>query len=275
MPGEAATSNYFGCSACGKCCNSAPRLLLPELFHHRSRFFGLLGVTRQTHGFALFVHGFCFAADARCPALQADGACSVHEQRKPSECQLVPLDGERPDDEQALVLSLRRKEASFWGAECLRETPAPGFRELTRQLRVIDPESDAALAAHRVKLDAEQRFWREATLQLLGSELGSLRLPVGGALSMSLVPALSRLAAVSPRCRQLVTDFVRAQNQLADELIESALLRKRREDRADTALLRRLRETGKSFEAALVAAPPRAGAHAPSFVTELENWLVS
>jgi hypothetical protein len=248
---------------------------LPELFHHRSRFFGLLGVARSAHGFELFVHGFSFSADARCPALEADGACAVHAQRKPSECLLVPLDGERSNDEQALVLSQRRKEASFWGADCLREAPEPGFRELTRHLKVIDPESEAALAAHRSKLEDERRFWRAGTLQILAPELGALRLPPGGSLSLSLVPALSGLAAASPRCLELVLDFVRAQNRLADELIDRALSRKRREDRADTALLRRLRETGRAFESALASAPPRASVHAPSFVTELEGWLTS
>jgi Fe-S-cluster containining protein len=36
----------YGCSACGKCCNSAPPLSLPELFYHQHHFIGCLAVRR-------------------------------------------------------------------------------------------------------------------------------------------------------------------------------------------------------------------------------------
>lgn len=36
----------FHCNACGKCCNSAPALSVPELFLHRHRFIGSLVVAR-------------------------------------------------------------------------------------------------------------------------------------------------------------------------------------------------------------------------------------
>jgi hypothetical protein len=36
----------FHCSACGACCNSAPQLSLPELFHHQERFIGCLAIRR-------------------------------------------------------------------------------------------------------------------------------------------------------------------------------------------------------------------------------------
>jgi len=36
----------YACSACGKCCNSAPPLSLPELFYHQHQFIGCLAVRR-------------------------------------------------------------------------------------------------------------------------------------------------------------------------------------------------------------------------------------
>jgi Fe-S-cluster containining protein len=36
----------FHCNACGKCCNSAPAMSVPELFAHRERFIGSLAVAR-------------------------------------------------------------------------------------------------------------------------------------------------------------------------------------------------------------------------------------
>jgi Fe-S-cluster containining protein len=37
---------WFDCSACGKCCDSAPLLSLPELFRHQEQFLGCLGIRR-------------------------------------------------------------------------------------------------------------------------------------------------------------------------------------------------------------------------------------
>jgi Fe-S-cluster containining protein len=36
----------FHCNACGKCCNTAPAMSVPELFRHRDRFIGSLAVGR-------------------------------------------------------------------------------------------------------------------------------------------------------------------------------------------------------------------------------------
>ncbi|NKI70874.1 hypothetical protein GN109_15730 [Collimonas pratensis] len=39
-------SYAFGCTACGKCCNSPPAMALPELFRHRDLFVGCLAISR-------------------------------------------------------------------------------------------------------------------------------------------------------------------------------------------------------------------------------------
>lgn len=36
----------FNCSVCGKCCNTAPLMSLPELFYHENLFVGSLGIRR-------------------------------------------------------------------------------------------------------------------------------------------------------------------------------------------------------------------------------------
>ncbi len=270
-----ALSIFFGCSACGKCCNSPPRLLLPELFRHRARFLGLLGVERRGNGFELFVHGFGFAASSACPALGADGACAVHFDGKPSVCQLVPLDASLLDTEQASLLTARSADAGAWGADCIRSSPQPGFREVTRGLRVVDPESEALLAAHRMRLSEERRFWRDATSALMARELTPASVPRAGALSLSLVPALAVLAGASEPTRQQVATFMDAQNALAAELVDEALARKRREDRADTSLLRAVLASGRTFRAALERPVPSPARHAPSFIAELERWLMN
>lgn len=39
-------SYAFGCTSCGKCCNSPPAMALPELFRHRDLFVGCLAISR-------------------------------------------------------------------------------------------------------------------------------------------------------------------------------------------------------------------------------------
>jgi hypothetical protein len=67
----------FRCSACGRCCNSAPALSLPELLHHQERFIGCLTVRRVPRlraGDAVGPGGVAVAseADARAQALLSD-----------------------------------------------------------------------------------------------------------------------------------------------------------------------------------------------------------
>lgn len=279
MLGEAtlAESWYFGCSACGKCCDSAPRLLLPELFHHQHRFVGCLGLRRRGSQVELFVHAFSFASTGACPLLTSDGGCSVHDDRKPRVCAIVPLDAGLPDHEQPALLAARQREVGSWGSDCIRSAPATGFRELTRRLHVIDPESQALLAEHRRELADEERHWGRATARLLGPALLDhpervRALPEQGVVSLSLVPVLSLLAARSRRCHERVRECVRAQNSLKTALIAQALARRNPADRADTTLLRNLLRSGEAF-ARVLDAPPTSWPPADDSVATLEAWL--
>lgn len=281
MPGDAAVaidSWFFGCSACGKCCNSAPRLRVPELFHHQARFVGCLGLRRLGFDVELFVHAFAFGSDDACPALLVDGRCAVHDDRKPSVCGIVPLDPSLPDPDQSGVLALRRRDARFWGADCIREQPAPGFRELTRRLRVIDPEAQASLARYRREQADEDLYWVHATKRVFGPQLLNhpervRSLPDDGVLTVSLAPVLSVLAQTSRACWERARGFVRAQNLLMAQLIEGALSRRNLADRADTALLRRLLRTSELFAAELERAAPREPSLPSEHVNGLEAWL--
>ena len=281
MPGEAVLGSdswFFGCSACGKCCNSPPRLFLPELFHHEGRFVGCLGVQRSGSGVELFAHAFGFASEQACPALARDGRCSIYDDRRPRICGVVPLDGALPDWEQHAVLAGRRSEAQFWGAECLLAAPAPGFREVTRRLRVVDPEAQAMLAEYRRELANEQRFWVDGVARLLGPELlqhpDRVRaLPENGMLVLALTPALALVAETSTRCHERVVRFARTQNQLMMERIALALTRRRTADRADTALLRRLLASNQALLQLLLQRPPTPQARRAELAAAVESWL--
>ena len=88
----------FQCPACGMCCSSAPRLSLPELFRHQQRLLGQLAISRvvlppganetllhllprRGEFAALDARAFDDRSTERCPALDADGRCTVEVAR--------------------------------------------------------------------------------------------------------------------------------------------------------------------------------------------------
>ena len=57
----------FNCNSCGKCCNSAPLMSIPELFYHENLFVGCLAVrrvTRQKEGDTLISAGIHYSVSA-------------------------------------------------------------------------------------------------------------------------------------------------------------------------------------------------------------------
>ncbi|HVR19927.1 MAG TPA: hypothetical protein VMS65_09525 [Polyangiaceae bacterium] len=113
----------FQCPACGTCCSSAPRLSLPELFRHQQRLLGQLAISRvvlppganetllhplprQGEFAALVARAFDDRATERCPALDADGRCTVEVART-------------VNGELERALALRRADLAtdkrFWG----------------------------------------------------------------------------------------------------------------------------------------------------------------
>jgi Fe-S-cluster containining protein len=150
------------CSACGRCCNSAPTLSLRELFRHQDRFVGALTIRRVPKRRI----GERWRAGGREHALDADdvaaadslaerlfhrsggagaewialtlqgydypslGRCAALADDgrcsvhadKPSICGAVPLDPTLPDRLQPRVLAARRDDAAWLGANCIVET---------------------------------------------------------------------------------------------------------------------------------------------------------
>ena len=222
----------FRCTACGRCCNTAPELSVPELFYHQHRFLGRLGVRRvfrlaregesdtRKSDILLFTHGWHDESGARCPALGADGRCAIHDDRKPLVCSLAPLDALVPDALQPRVLTLRAREAAYFQADCIAPGSRPGLEPLVQKLRVVDPVAQAALARRRAELALEKRHWGAGVFRLLEPELfrkpeAMSKIPLDGFMSLSLAPVLMVLAETSPRCRARCIEYLDAQLALA------------------------------------------------------------
>jgi Fe-S-cluster containining protein len=199
----------FHCSACGKCCNSAPLSSVPELFRHERRFIGCLGIRRlarvrkgdelgsrakqrraseadvgafdelakdcwfrlPSDDILLATQAFDDPLLARCPALLDSGACSLHAEAKPLECSAVPFDSLVPDRLQHLVFEEREADATFSGAGCIARSPRKGYLPVVSSTRVIAGNARRALAARRRALADDKRHWGQAVFRLLEAEL--------------------------------------------------------------------------------------------------------
>jgi Fe-S-cluster containining protein len=267
----------FHCTACGKCCNSAPAMSMPELLRHRGRFIGSLAVGRVRSGAAaateaaaelaalqdaifhrdgdrpgaghvsLVTQAFDYPSLARCPALGADGGCGVHGPDKPAMCRVVPLDPYLSDSLQAGVLLERRASGPYLdaraGTSCIA-APGPDalaapYRPLVMARRVAAPDYAADLARRRADLVDDKARWGNAVFRMLRGELA--RTPAahaGGYRVLPLVPVLAVLAAESPTMRAECVDYIDAQLALIETEVGAALARRRPEDRTATAELR-------------------------------------
>jgi Fe-S-cluster containining protein len=210
----------FHCNACGKCCNSAPAMSVPELFLHRGRFIGSLAVGRMPrlaaggriaegagtrtldaaeaadldalrgalfhasgagHVVSLVTQGLDYPSLGRCPALGADGGCAVHGPDKPAMCRVVPLDPHLPDSLQRSALLNRRASGAYLGAACIVPGEEAPYRPLVRHRRVADADYDADLQRRRAELVQEKARWGRAVFGMLERELaGAARMPDGG-----------------------------------------------------------------------------------------------
>src|SRR5688572_5059988 len=234
----------LACTACGKCCNSAPRMSLPELFHHRERFVGCLTLRRirsprerdeagdhfwsrlfhpmGTSGYRLLLATHAYDdGTLRCPALGSDGSCDVQHDRKPALCSAVPLDPLAPLNRQARVLAKRATQAAFFGSNCVvsgtsAALRAPKALPLISNGRVTSAARESLEASWR-QLELDRRFWGDAVFRLLPEELlESSLVPVDGFLSISIVPVLMVIARISEGCRQRCLDYLDAQARAID-----------------------------------------------------------
>jgi Fe-S-cluster containining protein len=193
--------------------------------------------------FSITAQGYDYPSAARCPALEDDGRCAIHLRGKPLICEVVPLDPLIPDTLQHLVLAARNQSAIYLGADCIHEGEREGAALLVRQGHIVDANAKDALARRRKALAKEREVWGQAVFEALRNELFDspatlARMPAGGFLTISIVPALLTLAAASARCRQLCVDYIDSQLALIDRCIAQALLRRRLDDRPITHELR-------------------------------------
>ena len=158
-------------------------------------------------------------------------------------CEVVPLDPLVPDRLQHLVLAARNQSGAYFGANCIQEGEHGDAALLVSSGHVVDADAQDALARRRRALAKERELWGLAVFESLRKDLFNspaalARIPAGGFLTISIVPAILAVASTSERCRQLCVDYIDAQIALIGRCIEQALLRRRLDDRPVTQELR-------------------------------------
>ncbi|WP_408234036.1 hypothetical protein [Paraburkholderia dipogonis] len=137
-----------------------------------------------------------------------------------------------------------------------------------------------AWARRRRALEREREVGGRALFESLRKDLfdsptALARIPPGGFLTISIVPALLSVASTSARCRQLCLDSIDSQLVLIDRSIEQALLRRRLDDRPVTQELRGFARAYHRAKALLATPLAAIGAESsvPSSLSNTEAYL--
>jgi Fe-S-cluster containining protein len=212
------------------------------------------------YDFAIITQGFHYSSQQRCPALGDDEKCAIYQNKQPTTCSAVPMDALVPDHLQHSVLARRKHEAQFLSANCIIEGPREGFTLLTELGRVADLSFQAALAQRRRDMVADKQWWGKGVFEMLRKDLfaspfESVRLPLDGFFSLSLVPVLMVLADISMSCRERCVEYIDAQLALIDQLVQKAIKRQRSEDKATTQQLRAWANAYRALRKSLASNP--------------------
>jgi Fe-S-cluster containining protein len=188
---------------------------------------------------SLVTQAFDYPSLGRCPALADAGNCAIHDQDKPLMCRVVPLDPTLPDRLQHSVLLNRRASAAYMGASCIKPEAKAPWRPPVQHRRVTEAFA-GDLQRLRAGLVHEKERWGRAVFGMLETGLtqGQSRLRDDAYRVLPLAPVLAVLATEGPEMRAQCVEYIDFQLALIDTAVNSALDRKRPEDRACTAQLR-------------------------------------
>jgi hypothetical protein len=280
---------FIGCIAIGRVARKRPGEKL-RIGHHETVLddgdcaaFDTIADTllhRAGDTFSITAQGFDYPSLARCPALADDGRCAIHLQGKPLTCEVVPLDPLVPDSLQHLVLTERAQSAVYLGSACIQEGERDDAALLVSQGRLVDKQARDVLTRRRRALEQERFIWAQAVFEALRADLfdspaALARIPNGGFLTISLVPALLTVAAASPRSRALCIDYIDSQIGLIERSIAQALARRRLDDRPVTQQLRGFATAYRHARARLVdAAAVESSMRNRSERPEIETYLI-
>ncbi|MBR9971332.1 YkgJ family cysteine cluster protein [Magnetospirillum sulfuroxidans] len=201
-------ARHFACTACGKCCHGVLPLTVAEALEHAGRFplaVMFVPIRAKAKSFeiaarlgmmldkktALRVMPIAYLPrDASCPALAADGLCSIHD-HKPVRCRAMPFFAWRAEAEQVDLLVPR----AGWACDTAADAPA-----VYDGGKILDRTDFAAERAALEEQGAVLRGYGERLLPLaagLGPALAAIAAkPQGGEVIVGFSTLLRRLPEV-------------------------------------------------------------------------------
>jgi Fe-S-cluster containining protein len=179
----------------------------------------------------------------RCPALNENQGCSIHEDRKPAVCSMAPFDSLYPDSLQNIVLLSRRFDEN-----CIVTGQPDGYQRVVANRQVADQSFRVALQNRRDDLMREKQLWGDTVFQTLRTELlchpgQAAKIPADdSAVLLSIIPVLQVLASLSESLRVRCLRYVDSQICLLDNKIAQAIARKSAADKQTTRTFRSFKE---------------------------------
>jgi Fe-S-cluster containining protein len=184
-----------------------------------------------------------YEARNRCPALNDDHGCSIHDDRKPAVCSMVPFDSLYPDSLQNIVLLSRRFEEN-----CIVSGQSDDYPLVFSNRQVSDAAFRSVLKKRRDELKVEKQIWGDAVFHTVQKELLShpahaAKIPADdSALLLSIIPVLQVLASLSESLRLRCLRYIDSQIGLLDDKIAQAIARKSAADKQTTHSFRSFKE---------------------------------
>jgi Fe-S-cluster containining protein len=179
----------------------------------------------------------------RCPALNENQGCSIHEDRKPAVCSMVPFDSLYPDSLQNIVLLSRRFDEN-----CIVTGQPDGYQLVVANRQVANQSFRVVLQNRRDDLMREKQLWGNTVFQTLRTELlchpeQAAKIPADdSAVLLSITPVLQVLASLSESLRARCLRYVDSQICLLDEKVLQAIARKSAADKQTTRTFRSFKE---------------------------------
>lgn len=213
-------------------------------------------IQMQTQGdyyFSIMTQAMDYESLNKCPALGENNYCTIHNDRKPNVCSVVPFDALYPDSLQNIVLLSRG-----FAENCIVNGLKADFEVVVKDRQVQNYEYLKALRQRRDDLHFEKQLWGNTVFALLQAEGychsgEAAKAPWDDALlSLSIIPVLMVVAGVSEKCADRCLQYIDSQLDLLEQKINQALSRKSAVDKPTTQVFRAFKHHYMKFRSQLL-----------------------
>lgn len=254
---------YFNCNQCGKCCNSNPVLMFSEIIENYKsfiilfRFFddkiqdleknniikytyidslSLKNVGRSIHPFT-----FEYKSKNKCSMLNDDNTCKMYHQKRLEICKVVPFHATVKEEMQFKS----KKSLDFYiSNNCISTNTIDGYIPIYSSNRVLEPYKTSIDIIIKDFADNSQIIQYMSYLRSKANPVNNL---IGIIANETLIYYLISLLYLKKITENTIRQILESQITLLDEKIKEALIRKNKDDKEQTSLLRDASDVYKRY----------------------------